>query len=304
MPTPIHPQPFWLAQPGMQSQPAPPIDQNTIRELFSIANIDETDINHILESRDRVPPSYRNRTEQVANTEQFRDWIVSPTSRELLLSGEHGMNRNGTSALSLLCATMMSSIRKRTRHLGLVFFCGRHTEEDDNYSGPNVLIRSLTSQLLRYPFFDTTLLSRDIDVDGVRAGDIRKLCALFGWLVKQLPRSITLICLIDDISSYDNDEYEIDMLIVLESLIGLARDDQLTPAFKILATSPLSADSMQKLFKEDDSCHLSVEELPWVSHETGSVLRLQGRSDSGLEESNESESELELDSKDDTDQSD
>lgn len=300
VPMPIQLQPFRFTQHGMP-RPATPIDQNTLHELLGIARIDEADINQILESRDLVPPRYRNRAEQLANSLQFRDWIVTATSRELLVSGERSLARNDTSALSLLFATMMSSVRKRTRHLGLVFFCGRHVAEDDDYAGPNAMIRSLTSQLLRYHFFDTTVLRRDIDMDGVRAGDIRTHCALFGWLVRQLPRPVTLVCLIDDISSYDSDEYEADMLIVLESLLSLARDDHLSPAFKILATSPLSTERMQQLFREDDSCHLSIEELPRVGYGTGSVLRPQGQSDSELEEPADSESVSEPESEDGAD---
>ena len=144
-------------------------------------------------------------------------------------------------------------------------------------------MRSFIVQLLRYHSFDTTTLHREIDWRGLKSGEIAPLCSLFYWLVRQLPSEITLMCLIDGIAHYENDEYEANMLTVLTNLLRIARDDRLLSAVKLLVTSPSLADKVQEAFKDDESCFVSVAELPWGSQEF-SMLQLGDLSDGGESE--------------------
>ncbi len=266
-------------------------------------NIDESDIDRIMAARDLVPTRYRNRAEQVAGTWQFRDWAVAPTSRELLVHGEQQRRldgKNGASALSIFCATLMRALRRRVRYVAVVFFCGRHAEEDDAFAGGAALVRSLTAQLLRYHYFDTALLHREVDLERVRAGDAAQLCALFAWLVRRLPQDVTLICLLDGIENYENDEYEADMLAALRCVLALVRDERLAPAVKILVTSSSGTEKVQEAFREDDACFLSMMELPRANQES-SMLRLEGRLD---DDSGNSDADGDDDDDDDDDDGD
>jgi hypothetical protein len=270
----------WFAQSPIQPRPEPCINYDGLRELLNTPDIDETDLEQILESRDLIPTRYRSRAEQVAVTQQFRDWIVAPTSRELLVHGEYMLD--GTyyaSAMTLLCATMTLALRRRRdRYVSLVFFCSRHIEDDDEYTGGKAIIRSLIVQLLRQHSFDTTLLHREVNLGRVQGGDIKQLCALFGWLIRRLPRDVTVICLIDGIVHYETDRYEADMLSVLRYVLHLVRDDRLSTVVKVLATSPSATEKVQEVFREDDSCFLSMTELPRANQES-SMLRLESQLD-------------------------
>lgn len=259
-------------QPNNLANASPSMSSDDLRMLLNIADIDESDIDDILESRDLVPVRYRYRAEQVAGTSQFRDWIISPKSRELLVHGEHRLDSGYALALSLVCATLTRALRRRARHIGLAFFCDRHAEDDDRFAGANSLIRSLIAQLLRYQSFDMTFLRDDVNLDRIRDNDLNEVCALFGWLVRRLARDVTLICLIDGIEQYENDEYEEDLLIVLRYILDLARDQHLLPSLKVLVTSSSSTEAVQDAFTDDDCCFLSMEELPRINQES-SMLR-------------------------------
>jgi hypothetical protein len=294
LPPPQQLYPPWFI-PQTQIEQESYIDYAGSRDLLNIPDLDQTDIKHITESRNMIPAKYRSRSEQLVNTQQFKDWLVLPKSRELLVHGDFTSGApNYISALSLLCATLTQVLRTRDRYVSLVFFCGSHIEEDDGPTGGKAMIRSLIAQLLRQQSFATTLLSREVDLGRVKAGNLGALCTLFGWLVRRLPQDMTLICLIDGISHYENEDYEDDMLKVLRFILGLVRARDSALAVKILATSPSPTDSVQEEFKEDDDCFLSMAELPRTGPQFG-MLNLESQLDDGSEDSEGSDEDEEED---------
>ena len=251
--------------------------------LHNIIDLDQTDIKHITETRDLIPLGYRSRCEQLVTTQQFKDWLAVPKSRKLLVHGDFTSGvPNHVLALSLLCATLTKVLRTRSRYVSLVFFCGSHIEEDDGPMGGRVIMRSLIAQLTRQHSFDTTFLSQDVNQGPVKAEDLGALWALFSCLVRRLPLGTTLICMIDGISYYENDEHEDDMLRVLRIILSLARARDLAAAVKILATSPSSTDSVQKEFEEDDDCFLSMAEIPQRAAQS-EMFNLKSQLDGGSE---------------------
>jgi hypothetical protein len=255
----------------MIQQPLVPMfQQSQLHSLLQMFDIDEADMITIIDNSNGIPMQHRNRASQVAGTSQFRDWMVAATSRELLVCTEHGIDAGQAAAsLSLLYATLVRALRIRQYHIGTVFFCGMHVSQDDENKniGADALIRSLIVQILRYHVFDTTQLPWEVDLGRVAAGDLRELCGLFSWLVKRLPREVALVCLVDGISYYDCDEHEGDMLVVLDCLLGLVREQGLSATLKFMATSEEATESMQGLFRNDDECLLEMEGLPWVNEE-------------------------------------
>ena len=92
-----------------------------------------------------------------------------------------------------------------------------------------------------------------------------RLCGLFAWLVRRLPRGVTLVCLIEGVSHYETDDYEDDMLRGLGRLLSLMRDKSVAAVVKVLVTSATTTDSVQAAFVTDDnddesSCLLSLAE--------------------------------------------
>jgi hypothetical protein len=64
------------------------------------------------------------------------------------------------------------------------------------------MIQSFIAQLLEQSYQGYSFAHKDVDLNGVRAGNATVLCALFEWLVKWLPekeKKETLVCITDGI---------------------------------------------------------------------------------------------------------
>lgn len=156
---------------------------------------------------------------------------------------------------------------------------------------------SFIAQLAKsWPFNATTLQNNKLNVYGqgkvermVKNGNLPKLCDLFRFLVRLLPASATLICIIDGILHYETDELEEGLLKVLELLLNLARNGNTDATVKILASSPAMTDLVQTRFKGDDSSFISLTEIRDLGQGLG-LEHLEDSSDdriSGISEESE-----------------
>ncbi|KAJ0104475.1 hypothetical protein J7T55_010941 [Diaporthe amygdali] len=267
--------------------------------------IDEVDLNAILEDEEQsIAFREKRKADLVVSTKQFHDWMVSNKSSELLIHGEFRRSRSASepvSALSVFCATLTQTFRKSGHEqIALVFFCGCHTERDDQHRGPAVMICSFIAQLAKsWPFDVTTLQNNQLNVYSqeevermVKDENLPKLCDLFRFLVILLPDSATLICIIDGILHYETDELEEGLLKVLGFLLNLARNGDTDATVKVLASSPTTTDLVQTRFKDDDSCFISLTEIRDLGQGFGSE-HLEDSSDDhisgGSEESEDSD---------------
>ncbi|KAK4069933.1 uncharacterized protein Triagg1_6728 [Trichoderma aggressivum f. europaeum] len=276
-----------------QQRPVSPqprmISSSTILDLLNTPlNLDGVDLLAVKEYSYRLPRKYHTRAVQVTQTREFRQFIVAPTSRRLLIHGHFSPQSLDTwrsSPLSLFCLLLVRMLRERERYITLVFFCGFHVEEEDGNVGGAAIIRSFIAQLLQQIPFEFMPLDMAIDLDSISKDDckISHLCDLFVYLVRHLLRQDrTLICIIDGIGDYETDELESDMLAVVKMLLqfcntaehgngaGLPHGD-----VKVLATAPFSTESVQELFigegseDEDDLPFLTMESFPEVNDTVG-----------------------------------
>ncbi|RYP33773.1 hypothetical protein DL767_004640 [Monosporascus sp. MG133] len=255
--------------------PVAPLQEPTLHvsELLAALNIsdlDKMDIEAIIELGDAIPLRYRSSANRIVKSDAFHAWATSARSCELLIQGHVVADTvQARAAMSLVSASIMQGLRGRARFVPLVFFCGRHVEYDDEFAGGSAMIRSLTAQLLQQYFANATFRKQDVHLEALEDVDIDIVCGLFGWLVRHLPQNMTVICVLDDASCYENRRYEADMRRVMEFLLGLARDESMPPAVKVLATCPAGTVDLHKLFKRDDSAILSMEGLPSMGEELG-----------------------------------
>lgn len=293
------------------SRPISPaqLDVPTLRSLIArFESIEEADLNSILENEEQsIPFREKRKADLIVSTKQFRDWMVSNKSSELLVHGEFRRTRSASesvSALSAFCATLAQTFRRAgQQQIALVFFCGSHVERDDQQRGPGAMICSLIAQLTRLWSFGGAVLQRSgddnlspLDVETmVKSGDLPKLCELFGRLVQLLPEQATVVCIVDGISHYETDEFEEGMLVVLGSLLSLARKGDTDATVKVLASSPTTTDLVQNRFKDDDSSFISLAEIRDLGQGLGE-MQLDASSDdedSGdAEESDDTDSEV------------
>ncbi|KAL2272154.1 hypothetical protein FJTKL_07461 [Diaporthe vaccinii] len=292
------------------SRPTSPAQWNipALRSLLTrFELIEEVDLQAILENEEQsIPFREKRKADLIVSTKQFRDWMVTNRSSELLVHGEFRRSRSASepvSALSVFCATLTQTFRNAgQQQIALVFFCGSHVERDDQQRGPGAMICSFIAQLAKLWPFDATKLQDNASVPFsqlhveaiVKDGNLLKLCELFGRLVQLLPEQTTLICIIDGISHYETDEFEDGLLIILGSLLSLARKGDTAATVKVLAGSPTTTDLVQTRFKDDDSSFISLAEIRDLGQGLGS-MQLEMSSDEEVsrnsEESDDTDSE-------------
>ncbi|KAL6692646.1 hypothetical protein J3F84DRAFT_351569 [Trichoderma pleuroticola] len=276
-----------------QQRPVSPqpriISSSIILDLLNIPlDLDVVDLLAVKEYSYRLPRKYHTRAVQVTQTREFRQFIVAPTSRRLLIHGHFSPQSLDTwrsSPLSFFCLLLVRMLRERERYITLVFFCGFHVEEEDSNVGGAAIIRSYIAQLLQQIPFEFMPLDMAIDLDSISKDDckISHLCDLFVYFVRHLlPRDRTLVCIIDGIGDYETDELESDMLAVVKMLLQFCNtaehgNDAGSPHgdAKVLATAPFSTESVQELFigegneDEDDLPFLTMESIPDVNDTVG-----------------------------------
>jgi hypothetical protein len=229
-------------------------------DWIDIPDLASTDMEYITQRRSArlIPLQEQACAEQVVRTRQFRNWLASPSSTQLLIHGIYDRQRY-LSGLSLFCQTLAQSLAERTPHfLHLIFFCGLHVE--DEYSGGRAMIQSFICQLLCQHDFSGALRSSEVVRQLVELGDVEELCELFEILVHRLPREVVLLCVIDGIVYYEREEFAGDMGLVLITLLKLSGGGDTQGVLKVLVTSPTKTVDVRRPF--DDELILSMESLP------------------------------------------
>ncbi|KAL7950496.1 hypothetical protein V8C42DRAFT_122389 [Trichoderma barbatum] len=265
------------------------ISSQIILKMLNIPlDLDNVDLMSVKDYSYRLQRKYHTRAVQVTQTREFRQWIVTPTSRRLLIHGQfspHSLDTRRVSPLSFFCFLLVRMLRERERYITLVFFCGFHVEDEDSNVGGAAIIRSFIGQLLRQIPFEFMPLDMAINLDCIAKDDcnVLHLCELFVYLVRHLlHRDRTLVCIIDGIGDYEADELESDMLAVIKMLLQFCKTAEhgngvspLQGDVKIMATTPFTTEAVQELFlgegkdDEDDLPFLTMESFPDVNDTVG-----------------------------------
>ncbi|TGO71995.1 hypothetical protein BELL_0504g00070 [Botrytis elliptica] len=221
-----------------------------IWKMLHIPKLDDVDISHNMSRAASFLPEDNGRAEQLVGTTQFQTWILDHRMNKLLVHGDFGINKP-ESPFSVLCAKLMQALRSQSGFISLVFFCGCHRAPRDHHSGPLNMIRSLVAQVLEQFTQIPDTLANDVNLASVDAGEIQHLCTSFVCLVRQLPATTTIVCMIDGIQFYEQDQYENDVEVVLGCLLSLAdnEDPSISVRFKILLTSPRPTTRVRRRFQ-------------------------------------------------------
>ncbi|KAF2684959.1 hypothetical protein K458DRAFT_366444 [Lentithecium fluviatile CBS 122367] len=275
----------WMHQQQMnlkyhQAQlPQPTIHTNAILAVLPGLNLDRTDIDAIMELGEAILLKYRKRTQQIVVSKEFCDWARSANSCKLLIQGDAGNDSTQAElAMALVSASLMQSLRSRDHFISLVFFCGKHLEPEDEPLGATAMASSFIAQLLQQHYADTAFKQQDLDLESLQAGDIGVLCTMFERLVRQLPREKTLVCVIDAVDAYETEELEADMRTVLRCLLRLVQDRSVSPAIKVLVTSPAGTIGVHEEFGDEDESILLMESLQSSGEDAG-IWELEGDPD-------------------------
>jgi hypothetical protein len=98
-------------------------------------------------------------------------------------------------------------------------------------------------------------------ISSLHEGQIDGLEKLLGWLVRQLPQTITLFCIIDGVVLYERDEHCDEALPVLGFLLSLTVAPDVPATVKVLFASTPGPDTIRVAFQAENLI-LNVDALP------------------------------------------
>ncbi|KAF6837853.1 hypothetical protein CPLU01_02739 [Colletotrichum plurivorum] len=191
------------------------------------------------------------RTQWLAQASDFRGWLREESSSLLLVDGWGNPHR--TSPLSGFCASLVKTLFSDDRSEVAFFFAGLHVDGASRLNGgPTAMMRSLIAQILlsrRIPPPDLGFLSPDM-LEACRYGDLRTLCDVFVEIVEQVPSHMTVFCIVDGVSWYEQHPWRADLHCVatmFEELIKSSLAGR-SGRLKVIFTSPdRSTDIVQQV---------------------------------------------------------
>ncbi|CCD46141.1 hypothetical protein BofuT4_P116910.1 [Botrytis cinerea T4] len=253
-------------QQGLPLPQEPHISQGELQRLLDVppmsgapeSYVEQTnqDLAHALRSKHQFELAGQELPEIITKSSQFRQWLVNPVSRELLIHGNR--SSEATSPLTLFCSLLIKNLISMDRFRTVFFFCGSHTRSThyDPYSGGASMIKSFLAQLLSQNQFDLKFLSLG-DIEQIKANNLEALRWLFKTLVQHLDREVTLFCIIDGIDFYcdhHGPHFE-DMQLVVESCLELREATDMRATFKLLISCSSSTE-LSKYIRGD--CFLNL----------------------------------------------
>ena len=227
------------------------MNQEALRRFIDISEIDLEDIAAILDMKGYFPLREQAQAEHIIQTTQFRQWMVAPVSTKLLVHWEPRPSKiiGNVSPLSMVCCIMAEALRSQEQFLPLLWFGGKHVhrEEIGDGRGPNAMVRSLIDQLLRQSDFDMQLFPNIVDTTSSK-----DLIELLTWLIRQLPGTLTVCCIIDGVVLLEREEYTLEAFPVLRKLVELVSDDSVVAPVKLLFTSAGSTIDVRAAFEAEE----------------------------------------------------
>ncbi|TGO15698.1 hypothetical protein BTUL_0037g00500 [Botrytis tulipae] len=251
-------------QQGLPLPQEPHISQGDLQRLINIppmsgvseSYIEQTnqDLAHAFRSKQRFELAGQELPELITKSSQFRQWLVNPVSRELLIHGNG--SSEPTSPLTFFCSLLIKNLISMDRFRTVFFFCGSHTRSYDPYSGGISIVKSFLAQLLSQDQFDLKFLSLD-NIEKIKANNLDALRWLFKTLVQHLGREVTFFCIIDGIDFYCDPRgpHFKDMELVVDSCLELREATDMRATFKLLISCSSSTE-LSKFIKGD--CFLNL----------------------------------------------
>jgi hypothetical protein len=209
---------------------------------LSLANNDlRTVLGRDQEFKDRV----QRQAQSLLQTKEFGRWLGGRFSDLLLVDGNmDAAATDSLSAMSLLCATLIASIRRvQPGSVVLHFFCGLHTTSNDPAAGPGGMVRALLTQLatsLRTMYrLDLGFIRTGADIDDLQNRRLDTLCATLNSILMQVPAGTTVFCVIDGVSAFEKNyhNFRADLEYVARSLKSMVANKRVAALFKVLLTS-------------------------------------------------------------------
>jgi hypothetical protein len=248
----------------------------TPEDLLVIINVSHlqisTDASNVIRRGHGLAPEDVGRAAQVIMEPQVRELLTSAGPGVVAIDGHFDRTQMGKiSPLSYICAMLSQALRQQSqqyaapsvsgsptsthpekgasRDIVLEYFCALHTADEDNLRGPQGLMRCLTTQLILSMVANEWIGQaeavhlphlRDGEEEMLAQRNLDAVCRLFTALIRLVPQSVSIYCLVDGWSSYEREElWQADYEVVLSAFREAAdiSNSEDGPNFKLLLTS-------------------------------------------------------------------
>lgn len=251
--------------------------------LSNSASVEE-DVENIRRQGVNVATGGLEHARKLMSMAQFNEWIVSDSSKLLLVDG-HCQNfcHGKTSPLSVFCASLASTLSQSDSLVILQYFCGHHAfDTGERSGGPLGLIKSLLGQLLQQPddvLFQNVRIDKRL-YDREDHDDVDSLCEIFGLLFSQINPSKVTILMLDEISEFEGarDGWVSGICLVADQLEYMVHYFKGAQKLKVLMTSANKSVMVSPRLPVEERVSLRGDGLP--NHSTGRLV--MSRSDLSL----------------------
>ncbi len=237
--------------PGLSPRFEPLLDEIELHDILGVSpQQPANDLLLVVKELAQFDVAAQTQAQQLFASRTFASWMASAEPAIMLVHGNFDITGPGRiTALSVLCAMFALELRHSTtandeQIIVLHNFCGLHASRHnplDSLAGPNGLMRSILAQLLqinrRYnlDFINTRSFVHDLETH-----NLQMLCHTFHQLIEQLPRKVTVVCILDGLSEFASQQFSADLADVLHILNRLVTHPGLRPNFKLLGTTPFA----------------------------------------------------------------
>jgi hypothetical protein len=183
-------------------------------------------------------------------------WLTNPVSDLVVVNG-NGEN-NPRSAMSYVCAQLISSLASTDDSIiPVYFFCGEQINwRKDPNAHPVSLMHGLIGQLLsQWP--PSKISSVKGLLDKIQSDEPLVLCSVFSLLISQLPDTAIVVCVIDAISYFEDNERWKDACAIARSLNKVVKLDE-GPLLKVLLTSPSTCRHITRYVDKADIINIAA----------------------------------------------
>lgn len=169
------------------------------------SSVVRNDIEASLDTIWALPRSDQDRAVAIMQSPKLHHWITESSSSALLVNFN---DPKKTASTSFISAKLTHSIQSDVidphypRNIFALFFlCAEHMRLDDPDYGVSGMIRNLIGQLLvAYPDFGMSVIKQ---IQRADQEDINSLCQIFHMMIAQLPPHVTVFCVLDAITVYE-----------------------------------------------------------------------------------------------------
>ncbi|OJD25472.1 hypothetical protein ACJ73_03156 [Blastomyces percursus] len=169
------------------------------------SSVVRNNIDASLETIWALPRSEQDRAVAVMQSPKLHSWITESSSSALLVNFN---DPKKTASTSFISAKLTHSIQSDVidphyprNMFALFFLCAEHIHPEDPDYGVTGMLRNLIGQLLfAYPDFGMNVIKQ---IQRADQDDISSLCQIFHMMIAQLPPHVTVFCVLDAITVYE-----------------------------------------------------------------------------------------------------